>query len=201
MTDLYRAVKRLPETDLAGKGFQHDKLKEGFFRSVDEDRSVLFIVNGMWSHVELFSGVRFTGINRLLHTAAQRAGWAKERAAMFRLELVGMFLEKVGDFCAAKEDLGIYCPSDSIISSRAGLGSRVLEETARLSELTTIEASSSYVRERALFEPLGLYMLPAAAKLSNDDELWDWSVKHFAAEMTTEDRLQYVAFICELDKQ
>src|SRR5215203_3351660 len=107
MTDLYRAVKRLPDTDLAGKGFRHDKLKEGFFSNVAEDRSVLFIVNGIWSHVELFAGVRFTAVNRLLHMAARQAGWTRERADMFRLELVGMFLEKVGDFCAAKEDLGV----------------------------------------------------------------------------------------------
>jgi hypothetical protein len=199
MTDLYRAVKRLPDTDLAGQGFRYDKLKEGFFKDVAEDRSVLFIVNGMWSHVELFAGVRFTPINRLLHTAARQAEWPKERVDMFRLELIGMFLEKVGDFCASREDIGAYCPQDSVISSPAELGLRISRETVRLSALTTIEAGARYVRAQALFEPLGPYMLPAAAKLTGDEELWDWSVRHFEAEMPGEDRPQYFALLRKLE--
>lgn len=155
----------------------------------------------MWSHVELFAGVRFHAVNDLLHAAARQAGWPNEKSAMFRMELIGMFFEKVGDFCASEEDIGEFCPVGSTAITVSGLAARVLQETDRLGAISTVAEAARYARERSLLEPLGAYMLPAAAQLSGDREIWDWSRQHFGSSMPGEDRTRYVEILRALESR
>jgi hypothetical protein len=200
MADLYRTIKRLPASELAMHGFRHDKLKEGFFKRLAKDRSIVFHVSGMWSYVDLKVGTRFDEVNTVLYDAAMRAGWPKERAQMFRLELVGMFWDKVGDFCAAVEDLGVYCPENSTVASSRDISRRVIEETDRLSHLTDVAKAVEYMRERSLYDPFGSYMIPGAAKLTGDQALWDWSISHFEKATSDEERPYYLGMIKELER-
>jgi hypothetical protein len=200
MGDLYRTVKRLPTNELKAQGFRNDKLKEGFYKRVSKDRSVVFHVSGMWSYVEISAGVRFDAINDLLYNAAVEAGWSEERAQIFKLELVAMFWEKVDHFCAVKEDLNVYCPPHATIASAGEICHRVSAEANRLSLLTTAVEAVEYMRERSLYEPFGRYMIPATAKLNGDLKLWEWSTTHFVDAVGSEDRPHFLALLKALER-
>jgi len=201
MSDLYRTVKRLPSTELADHGFRYDRLKEGFFKTLSDDRSISFLINGMWSHVELFVTLRFTDLNDTLFKAACRADWPRERAQMFRLESIGLFLEKVGDYCGSTEDIGIYCPPGSTIASPQDISRRILKEVDRLTNLISLQHALKYVCDHSLFEPLGSYMIPAAAMLVGDQKIWDWSTSHFAETTSAGELPHYHALLKELERE
>lgn len=199
MPDLYRLVKKFAEDRLAERGFKSDKLKEGFYFDFSEEVSAFFHVTGMWSHVEIHSGVRFAALNDLLYRCALEAGWTKEAASLFRLKLVGIFREKMGDFCAAAEDIGIYCPLNSQVLGAEEILDRILSESVRLSDFTDLRVAVNYVRQNGLFEPFARYMIPAAARIVGDSSLWDWSMAHFANN-TEDDKEFYRPLLACLEK-
>ncbi len=201
MANLYHAVKQLPRTFLMERGFQSDKLNEGFYKEKTDGVTVIFHITGMWSHVEIHAGVRFKHVNEMLYHSALRAGWSKSRASMFRLELVGMFREKIGDYCESVDDIGEYCPEGSSLASLSDICELVLKETDRLSSVSNIDDSLGYTCKRSLFEPFGAYMIPAAAKISDNKGVWDWSVRHFTDLMPDTDRLQYRALLNSLESE
>ena len=66
MDNLQKRVKELPTTHLLGNGYRHDRLKEGLFKSISDDVSIVVKICGIWSHVELKMGVRYSSLNDVL---------------------------------------------------------------------------------------------------------------------------------------
>jgi len=179
MSDLYSSVKSLPKTGLRELGFKNDSMKEGFFKEITEDVSAVFHITGAWSYVEIHCGLRFNKINKILFDEAIKANWSREKANMFRLEILGLFREKIGDFCESSLDLGTYCPEQSQIASLDGISEIIVTLFRDLSKMHELNSALDYVFSKELYEPFGKYMIPVAAKLCNREDIWKWIINYF----------------------
>lgn len=201
MGDLYRTVKRLPLTALKDHGFKTDRLREGFYKQIlSSGGTAIFHITGIWSHVSLACGIRFGYVNKLLYQSALAANWHKDKASLFDLELVGLFEERLGDYCEAEGDIGVYCPDGSTVTSQAEIVDVILNAADRMADLGNLDRALIYMCDHSLFEPFGCYMIPAAAKICGRKDIWDWSVSHFASSVGSNDRSSYIALIERLEK-
>lgn len=201
MADLYRAVKRLPKEALKHDGFRSDRLGEGMYRELSPGVNVVFHVNGAWSHVELYGGLRFSEVNRLLGRASTEAGWPKQKASAFTLELLGLLRYKIGDFCGSAEDIDVYCPVGSKIADLLQLENLIRETARSLENLTDLRECTLHAYGLRPHGPYDKYMIPAAASLLRDERLLAESADFFLQGLQTEEIPAYQRLIGVLTKE
>jgi hypothetical protein len=191
MADLYRTTKKAVAANLLKNGFKADALGEGFYKGVTTDMSVTVQISGMWSHVEAYVGVRFDSINKNLEQAASKAGWKPIKSGMFKLKLLGLFREKVGDYCSSTEDLGVFCPEKSSVATSSDIIMSVNAKVDQMIEFTDLTEALRYAQTNSLVLPFGIYTIPAGAKATSDSRLWDWCNEHVSPYVTASDRDEY----------
>lgn len=198
MADLYRATKKLAIATFREDGFKPDPLGEGLYKKVDNDTSVIIQIAGMWSHVEAYAGLRFDSINKKLREAAIKSDWPESKSEMFKLKLFGLFREKVGEYCASSEDLGVYCPKDAIISDASGIVQEVSAKNVEYGKIKELSQALAYARENDLILPFGIYALPAGARATSDAQLWDWCIEHVTPHVPLPEYAAYERLLYEL---
>lgn len=197
---MYRDVKRLITTNRNIYDFRVDRLGEGAFVSLTASCAATFMISGAWSYVHISSGIKHNEVNTLLHAAAIESGWSKDRAQLFRLELIGVFNEEIGHYCSCEDDLGIYCPDGSEISSPEAIINKIEIWTEEHSYLADLAQCLHYTYNRQLFGPVSAYMIPAAAALLGDREILNWSNAYFQEQMPLDERDEYNSMVCNIIK-
>lgn len=188
MSNFYKNVKNLPSTFLSDKGYKFDALKEGFFRPTGTDGVfATYQITGVWTHVEIFRGLRFSEVNRYLLRCAQLAGWHKAKSDMFKLKLLGLFREKLGSFCASVEDLGVYCPPNSDVRSVYEISTIIGDSYEYFNNLTNLNDAIDYLLTNELFDSLSKYMLTAAAKIAGRHDLWDLCMSRYRQDVESDE--------------
>lgn len=201
MSDLYGNTKKLVTSVLKEEGFRADSLGEGLYKKIEDDISITIQISGMWSHVESFVGIRFAQINDRLQMAAKNSGWKPVKVDMFKLNLLGLFREKVGDYCDSAESLGVYCPSYSTIANSKDILKAVHDRIKKVEALAEIGAALHYAQANNLILPFGIYTIPAGAQITSDARLWDWCAEHVSPHVPAPDRADYERLLCSLKEQ
>ncbi|MEA1648937.1 hypothetical protein UAJ10_07880 [Nitrospirillum sp. BR 11164] len=185
MADYYRNARAFLRADLHPKGYRDAQHGDGLHKTIAKGVRVTALLGGLWHRLSCTSGLRFDVLNKTLLRAASDAGWPDDHMSMFRLWLWGLFWEDERHFYLAAGDMDANSPR-GVIATREEIRDHLLAEETRLSVLTDLEAALAYVCDGRLFRHLGTYMVPAAAKVTHNRELWDWSVSHFSAVVAAE---------------
>jgi len=198
MTDLYRTTKKLAKYRLGDAGFKADTFGEGFYKKFSDGFSFTVQISGMWSNVEIYCGIRFEQINETLQIAASKAGWKSEKIEMFKLNLFGLFREKTGDYCAKLEDIGIYCPINSCVSSPEEIIEIIFDRVDQLGNLRDLKSALEYARHKSLIIPFGIFTIPAGAQIVSDTLIWNWATEHAVPHISEFDREDYDRLLTSL---
>lgn len=65
------------------------------------------------------------------------------------------------------------------VASREEIAENIISEANRLSKIADLLHATDYVMEKKLFNNFGFCMIPAAAKILNNENIWNWSVDYF----------------------
>ncbi|TWB24987.1 hypothetical protein [Nitrospirillum bahiense] len=185
MADYYRDTRAFLRASLHPDGYRDAQHGDGLRKTVAKGVHVTALMSGIWHHLSYTSGLRFDVLNKALISGASNAGWPDRHIGMFRLWLWGLFWEDERHFYLAQEDISPGSPS-GIIATQEEIREHLLAEEARLSALADLETAVAYACDKRLFRHLGPFMIPIAAKITNNRVLWDWSVPYFSAVVAAE---------------
>lgn len=172
--NFYKSIKADLLHELRGRGFSRDKLGEGATKKFDKERSCVVLISGMWSHVEIRAGIRFNCVNSRLYEIALRAGWQEDAASVFLLGQTPLFFKGVGSFCKSEADIGVYCPSGSVVKNGDDIKSLTFQMIDSLSKINNIREAVSYFTANECFDPYGCMMIGAAV-VSGDSNMLSWA--------------------------
>lgn len=198
MADFFKSTKKMLHIELAEMGFKSDKLKEGVYKALPGGRYITVQVLGCWSYIELYCGIRFDFVNKILYESAIECGWPIFRAKMFKLELFPLFRKKIGDFCESVDDIGEFCPIGSQICSYGEIRQKLISEINKFVEIERVDDAINFARDNDLVYPFGVYTLPAAASTLPEFDGWAWLNNHVFPQVNSLEVIDHAALIASL---
>lgn len=184
MANFYKETFKYLKSNLKQYGFRCAEYNEGLYYSINNETYITFSISGLWSQINIESGIKFDKVNKIIIESAKMTQMNPNIINGFNLKLYGFFSEQMGHYFrdeVSMEDSGKRIDtSHSQVANPEQVMEYIIAETNRLSKIAELSCATSYVMEKKLFSGLGFCMIPAAAKILNNEYLWDWAFDYFS---------------------
>ncbi|SNS88750.1 MULTISPECIES: hypothetical protein [unclassified Azospirillum] len=184
MINFHRETKKYLRDSLKSYGFRSAEFGEGFFCPLKKGVIAFFSADGIWSELRISCGLRFDSVNNFLIKSSRLAEWPDPAVDGFKLKLYGLFIEDMGCYYSDNDSLDAAVKTSyrkgAVVATAEEIKDHILSNLDRLANFSDLSAAVPYVKERQYFEPFSEYTIPAAARILNDKELWDWAVDYFS---------------------
>lgn len=157
------------------------KRERALIRSINSNSNFYIHLQGIYSYLELIVGIRFDAVSKLVVDATRSIPMIALEGAAFKSKTMGLYREKIGDYCERVDHLGEFCPPASKISEPSEI-IYLLDcycDQALENGIQSLSVAVDYVWSKKLLDITSKYYFPASCAMINDWDRFRESVEYF----------------------